>query len=202
MFMFDIETLGKSSESVLLSLACIHFDPRTDPTYKQLKESAFFVKLDAKDQVNRLPHRPGAPGGPGNPVDLAPGSLPGLFDLLLHGQHAGGHGVVRDTVDEDEAAGRPLDGIHRAIGGAAVGPEARDAALRVCRGRACWREGRHVPGWREGLGARTPAQGPEPVRDQDGARDLERQGLQRLSRSRLIGLSGRTETRRTEIGGA
>ena len=35
-------------------MACIHFDPTTDPTYKQLKESAFFVKFDAKDQVNRL----------------------------------------------------------------------------------------------------------------------------------------------------
>ena len=54
MFMFDIETLGVASDSVVLSMACIHFDPRTNPTYKELKESAFFVKLDAKDQVNRL----------------------------------------------------------------------------------------------------------------------------------------------------
>jgi hypothetical protein len=54
MFMFDIETLGVASDSVVLSMACIHFDPRTNPTYKELKESAFFVKLDAKDQITRL----------------------------------------------------------------------------------------------------------------------------------------------------
>ena len=54
MFMFDVETLGVGSDAVVLSMACIHFDPRTNPTYKELKESAFFVKMDAKDQVNRL----------------------------------------------------------------------------------------------------------------------------------------------------
>ena len=54
MFMFDVETLGVESDSVILSMACIHFDPRTDPTYKELKESAIFIKLDAKDQATRL----------------------------------------------------------------------------------------------------------------------------------------------------
>ena len=54
MFMFDVETLGVASDSVVLSMACIQFDPSTDPTYKQLKDSAFFVKFDAKDQVTRL----------------------------------------------------------------------------------------------------------------------------------------------------
>jgi len=54
MFMFDVETLGIASDSVVLSMACIQFDPTTNPTYKELKESAFFVKFDAKDQVNRL----------------------------------------------------------------------------------------------------------------------------------------------------
>ena len=54
MFMFDVETLGVASDSVVLSMACIQFDPTTNPTYKELKESAFFVKFDAKDQVNRL----------------------------------------------------------------------------------------------------------------------------------------------------
>jgi hypothetical protein len=52
--MFDVETLGVASDSVVLSMACIQFDPTTNPTYKELKESAFFVKFDAKDQVNRL----------------------------------------------------------------------------------------------------------------------------------------------------
>ena len=54
MFMFDIETLGVDSNAVILSLACIYFDPDSNPTYKELKESAFFVKLNAKDQVERL----------------------------------------------------------------------------------------------------------------------------------------------------
>jgi len=54
MFMFDIETMGKESTSVVLSIACIHFNPDTDFTYKQLKDSAFFVKLNAKDQIQRL----------------------------------------------------------------------------------------------------------------------------------------------------
>lgn len=31
MFMFDVETLGKESNSVILSMACIHFDPDGKP---------------------------------------------------------------------------------------------------------------------------------------------------------------------------
>lgn len=54
MFIFDIETLGKRSTSVILSWACIHFDPHKKYTYEELCESAFFVKLDAKDQKERL----------------------------------------------------------------------------------------------------------------------------------------------------
>jgi hypothetical protein len=54
MFMFDIETLGIESTSVILSFACIYFDPETKPTYEELLESAFFVKLDSKDQIQRL----------------------------------------------------------------------------------------------------------------------------------------------------
>lgn len=57
MFMFDVETLGVESDSVILSMACIQFDPHTNPTYKELKESAIFIKLDAKDQVTRLGRR-------------------------------------------------------------------------------------------------------------------------------------------------
>ena len=56
MYMFDIETLGKSSESVVLSIACIHFDTNKRPSPQELRDSAFFVKLDAADQIKRL-HR-------------------------------------------------------------------------------------------------------------------------------------------------
>lgn len=52
--MFDIETLGVESNSVILSFACIYFDPTKKYTYDELVESAFFVKLDTKDQVQRL----------------------------------------------------------------------------------------------------------------------------------------------------
>lgn len=46
-----METLGTDSNSVILSMACIHFDPQSKPTYKELKEFAFFVKLSARDQI-------------------------------------------------------------------------------------------------------------------------------------------------------
>jgi hypothetical protein len=52
--MFDIETLGIESTSVILSFACIYFDPEKKPTYQELVDSAFFAKLDAKDQAERL----------------------------------------------------------------------------------------------------------------------------------------------------
>lgn len=54
MFMFDVETLGIESNSVILSMACIYFNPEEKPTFKQLVESAFFVKLDAKYQTEFL----------------------------------------------------------------------------------------------------------------------------------------------------
>jgi hypothetical protein len=54
MFMFDVETLGIESNSVILSMACIYFDMEKEPTYKELVENAFFVKLNAKDQIDRL----------------------------------------------------------------------------------------------------------------------------------------------------
>jgi len=54
MFIFDIETLGKDSSSVILSMACIHFDPKDRPSYSDLVQSAFFVKLDVEDQIKRL----------------------------------------------------------------------------------------------------------------------------------------------------
>jgi len=51
MFMFDVETLGVESNSVILSLACIYFDPDAKPTFRELVDSAFFVKFNVRDQV-------------------------------------------------------------------------------------------------------------------------------------------------------
>jgi hypothetical protein len=54
MFMFDVETLGIESNSAILSMACIYFNPEEKPTYKQLVENAFFVKLNSKYQTEHL----------------------------------------------------------------------------------------------------------------------------------------------------
>ena len=54
MFIFDVETLGVESTSVVLSAAIIHFDPEDLPTYQQLLDNACFVKFHAKDQIKRL----------------------------------------------------------------------------------------------------------------------------------------------------
>lgn len=56
MFIFDVETLGKESNSVMLSMAAIHFNPDQKPSYQQLRDEAFFVKFDVEDQIKRL-HR-------------------------------------------------------------------------------------------------------------------------------------------------
>jgi hypothetical protein len=34
MFVFDVETLGKDSSSVILSMACIYFDPEEKKSYQ------------------------------------------------------------------------------------------------------------------------------------------------------------------------
>ena len=54
MFIFDVETLGKRSNSVILSMACIYFDPDAKPTPQELREGAFFAKFDVRDQHKRL----------------------------------------------------------------------------------------------------------------------------------------------------
>jgi hypothetical protein len=59
MFMFDVETLGKESNSVILSMAAIHFNPEDKPTPQELRDGAFFVKFDAKDQIKRLNRKVG-----------------------------------------------------------------------------------------------------------------------------------------------
>lgn len=51
-----METLGTDSNAVVLSMACIKIDLDNKPTYQQMIDDAFFVKLDAKDQMTRL-HR-------------------------------------------------------------------------------------------------------------------------------------------------
>lgn len=54
MFVFDVETLGIESTSVILSAALIHFDPEKQPSYQDLLDNALFVKIKSKDQVERL----------------------------------------------------------------------------------------------------------------------------------------------------
>jgi hypothetical protein len=59
MFIFDVETLGKRSNSVILSMACIHFDPKEQPDHNKLKADAFFAKFDVADQMKRLKREAG-----------------------------------------------------------------------------------------------------------------------------------------------
>ena len=52
MFVFGVETLGKKSDSVILSMAAIYFTPGDSP--EKMREDAFFAKFDVKDQHKRL----------------------------------------------------------------------------------------------------------------------------------------------------
>lgn len=54
MFVFDVETLGVESNSVVLSAALVHFDPAQKPSYQEMLDGACFVKFKSKDQVKRL----------------------------------------------------------------------------------------------------------------------------------------------------
>ena len=54
MFIFDVETLGKRSNSVILSMAAIHFDPNTKPSPQELRDSAFFAKFSVKEQIKEM----------------------------------------------------------------------------------------------------------------------------------------------------
>jgi hypothetical protein len=54
MFIFDVETLGKRSNSVILSMACIYFNPDETPSYADMYKDAFFAKFDVIDQMKRL----------------------------------------------------------------------------------------------------------------------------------------------------
>jgi hypothetical protein len=52
MFMFDIETLGVESTSVILSLGIVHFDKGVD-NYSDLIENGLFIKFNANEQVKQ-----------------------------------------------------------------------------------------------------------------------------------------------------
>ena len=54
MFLFDVETLGKETNSVVLSMACIYFEADDTRTVEEMRRDAFFVKIDVKDQITRL----------------------------------------------------------------------------------------------------------------------------------------------------
>ena len=53
MFMFDVETLGVDSDSVVLSAALVHFEPGANQSYQELLDGACFVKFKAKEQVTK-----------------------------------------------------------------------------------------------------------------------------------------------------
>jgi hypothetical protein len=59
MFLFDVETLSKSSEAVILSMACTHFIPEEKPTPDQLRANTFFAKFNVEDQIRRLHRKTG-----------------------------------------------------------------------------------------------------------------------------------------------
>jgi hypothetical protein len=59
MFVFDVETLGKESNSVILSMAAIYFNPDEQPGHQKLFDEAFFVKFDVADQMKRLDRKVG-----------------------------------------------------------------------------------------------------------------------------------------------
>ena len=54
MFVYDVETLGKESSAVILSMAAVYFDPKSKPSPDQMRETAFFAKFSVDDQVKRL----------------------------------------------------------------------------------------------------------------------------------------------------
>lgn len=54
MYMFDVETLGVESTTVILSAAIIRFDPtKTETTYDEYISDALFVKFSVEEQVKK-----------------------------------------------------------------------------------------------------------------------------------------------------
>jgi hypothetical protein len=54
MFVFDIESLGVESNSAVLSVGMVYFNPDKKPSYEDLLNDSLFLKLNAKDQIDRL----------------------------------------------------------------------------------------------------------------------------------------------------
>ena len=54
MFMFDIETLGTESSTVVLSAAITYFDGKEKLSYQNYLDKTLFVKFNATDQIKRL----------------------------------------------------------------------------------------------------------------------------------------------------
>jgi hypothetical protein len=54
MFVFDVETLGKRSSSVILSMAAVYFNPDEKSDHNELRQTSFFTKFDVQDQIKRL----------------------------------------------------------------------------------------------------------------------------------------------------
>lgn len=53
MFGLDIETLGTSEQSVVLSIAITHFDITEKASYQKLLDNTCFVKFDVKEQKEK-----------------------------------------------------------------------------------------------------------------------------------------------------
>lgn len=56
MFVYDLETLGVNETAVILSIGCVYIDSMEPCSYQDLMQKSFFVKLDAKYQIEKL-HR-------------------------------------------------------------------------------------------------------------------------------------------------
>lgn len=53
MLVFDVETIGVESTSVILSAAIVYFDPAEKHTWESLYNNALFVKFKVKEQVEQ-----------------------------------------------------------------------------------------------------------------------------------------------------
>lgn len=54
MFVFDVETFGKNTDAVVLSMACIYFDPVKKTTPQEMLDNAFFCKFNVEYQMRIL----------------------------------------------------------------------------------------------------------------------------------------------------
>jgi hypothetical protein len=53
MFIFDVESLGVESNSVILSAAIVYINPAEKNTWESLYENTLFVKFNVKEQVKK-----------------------------------------------------------------------------------------------------------------------------------------------------